>query len=169
MYSAKPHCKRYCDSATIFETNKTEIEKCSLPDVLNHRLGFVNNEFDQLFCCVAVSNCQKRLLSVSKRTLFISDTNSLQYVQTDLFIVYLPEPFLVSSINLGKKVSLSLSWFIIFRSLLYVTNVTRLVLLFMIRLGPIPIYVHNIVVAHTIYIPTFFNKTWFSRRSFIFF
>lgn len=114
LYSAKPHFKRYCDCATIFETNKTEIEKCSPPDVLNHRLGFVNNEFDQLFCCVAVSNCQKRQLSVSKRILFISDKYSLLYVQTDLFVVFLPEPFLVSSINLGKRFCLSLSWFIIF-------------------------------------------------------
>lgn len=114
FYSTKPHWKRYCDSATIFETNKTEIEKCSPPDVLNHRLGFVNNEFDQLFCCVAVSNCQKRLLSVSKRILFISDIYSLLYVQTDLFVVFLPEPFLVSPINLGKRFRLSLSWFIIF-------------------------------------------------------
>lgn len=96
LYSAKPHRKQYCDGAIIFETNKTEMEKCSPPDVLNYRLGFVNNEFDQLFCCVAVSNCQKRLLSVSKRISFISDKYSLQYVQTDLFLVFLPGPFLHS-------------------------------------------------------------------------
>lgn len=146
MNSAKPHCKRYCDSATIFETNKSGIEKCSPPDVLNHRLGFVNNEFDQLFCCVAVSNCQKRLLSVSKLTLFISDKYSLRYVQTDSFIVFLPEPFLVSSIDLGKKVSLSLSWFIIstYITVCYKRDSSS----FIVYVPLLPIYVHKLVVYY---------------------